>query len=346
MSELGLGAALQKSKPNWLIQVETEAPLLEIFDQKFFGVTNLLTPSAIIYGGSLIAALTDAEILGDLDIGVSDFEHEAICSNFANSMKWIQVSSRPSIARISGYKKDRAFSSSIKRITNFETFYNVSAQIIVAESSDNDIDRFDTALKVARAVDFSICSMAMDMNGRVFETIRGAWDDCRNKVLRIIRKPENINFGAIIERSNKYIARGFVLDEESAKLIKMSKEKASEASTEEKCAYLRDSINGFINIAFTQNNASIMISKKVFTRAMLSENEINLFIKTFISSVNSNFHGKKAPPISTEEKITMDILDHGFNQGNVDSDREAFESSVFDCIYVTIDSLEKYLNKQ
>jgi hypothetical protein len=342
MSELGLEAALKKSgaKPNWLIQIDVSTPLLEIFDEKFFGMTNLLTPSSIVYGGALIAALTGAEILGDLDIAVAASEHSSICDNFSNSMKWIQVSGRLSSVRVSGYKKDKAFDESIVKITSFETFYDVSAQIIVGQETEHDLSPFDASLRVTRGVDFSICSMAMDYQGRVFETMRGAWDDCKNKVLRVVRSESNINYGALIERSEKYIKRGYVLDEASKVLIEKSKDKAASMGNE-RFMFLRDNFPSFVNIIFTACNARIILNDKLFSRACLRSKETDTFIDIMFSYLRNNFGGKKESPRKEDGKVLFDLSDHGFNQNEYEEDKANFESAVFDTIYGVIDQLEK-----
>ncbi|RLI61970.1 MAG: hypothetical protein DRO67_07560, partial [Candidatus Asgardarchaeum californiense] len=66
--------------------------IIEIIDEKFDNISTMLTDNAAVYGSSLTSIISGLPANGDLDIAVSHIEFIELCTNFANSSKWKQIS--------------------------------------------------------------------------------------------------------------------------------------------------------------------------------------------------------------------------------------------------------------
>jgi hypothetical protein len=202
----------------WLQKIETEIPLIEIIDEKFFGACHMMTPGSVIYGGTIAAVILGEKIQGDLDIAAGRFEAGELVERFIASPKWIRNPKNAlSMARQKKYAES-CLKGKIEDINTFRTFDKNLVQIV--SSSSMLRDGFENALYVVRNVDFSFCALAMDYQGNLFETVQGAYADCIAKRIRIIRKDEELNVDSLRSRLNKYFQRGFSFDGNHEEVIK------------------------------------------------------------------------------------------------------------------------------
>jgi len=221
--------------------------ILEPIDEVFDHATSLMTPNAVMYGSTITSVIAGLPIEGDLDIAVSNQEYMELCQNFASSVKWLQVGGRhiPERKIPTSNKGPRGFSSGgvtlsgsaalsaggpsylsagrvssknpyedakqmpIKRMVAFEAVNGARVQIM--ETRKMSGDRLEDALEIVRKVDFTFCGMAVDMYGRMLETIPHAYDDCKQRVIRIKEYQHRTSPDAMKTRIQKYLKRGWSL---------------------------------------------------------------------------------------------------------------------------------------
>jgi hypothetical protein len=256
-------------------------------------------------------------------------------------MKWVRFSTKPVNQRFNKYKKDKIFNENVSGMATFESFDNTSAHMISARELETDIDKFDPSFRVARNCDFSICSMSMDCYGRVFETVRNAWADCQNGVLRILRERKDVDIYNLLERAEKYMARGFKPDEPTLYEINIVTKTIKEESLSSKLDFVRNNLPSFTSISFSSERASVAISKKIFKRLRIKEGVIEELSKFFDRDLGRNLRGKEAM-VETEDKIIFHFINHGFSTPEkLHANRSAFEGAFFEIIFTIIDNYKR-----
>jgi len=211
--------------------------ILESIEEVFDHATSLMTPAAVMYGSTITAMIAGLPIVGDLDIAVSNQEYMGLCQNFSSSVKWVQINGKsiperrlpsfdshkfamPSSSMSSSYgsSKSKASTSNpykdaehmpINRTVSFQTVNDARVQIM--ESKSRTGDHLEDALEIVRKVDFTFCGMALDMYGRMLETIPHAYDDCLQRVIRIQDYQHRTDPAALVMRIQKYLKRGWHL---------------------------------------------------------------------------------------------------------------------------------------
>jgi len=229
--------------------------VLESVDEVFDSATSLMTQNAVMYGSTVTALITGLPICADLDIAVSNQEYMRLCKNFASSVKWLQVDGkrvpehRPSDSphKFNLPGGTTAYSSGknpyqeakhlpISKMVVFEAVNRSRVQIV--ESKTMTGDRLEDALEVVRSVDFTFCGMAIDRYGRILEVIPHAYDDCKQRIIRIQNYQPAIDPARMKERLHKYIKRGWGLsmsiDQAVANLNRAKMEQAKRLSKKSK----------------------------------------------------------------------------------------------------------------
>jgi hypothetical protein len=214
---------MNSMKSRWLERIEITVPFLEIIDEKFFGVSQFLTENSFIFGGAIVSILLGEPIFGDIDIAVSQQESSELISNISASPKWIGKGK--SDIRSSSYRGSN-MEKHVSQIMNFSSFGAAKVQIITSKSVTDD--RMEDALTVVRGVDFAFCALAVDFQGRIFEVLRGAYDDCLKRVIRIVRDKNELSNKHLKLRLDKYAKRGFTCFEDYAELLKEVEGRESE----------------------------------------------------------------------------------------------------------------------
>lgn len=200
--------------------------IAELIAERFDDAVDLMHPNAVVYGGAIRDILAGMPLEGDLDIATDGYSHKDTCRNFRQSSKWTEQGRRwhptmPTTKRSSSSSpssppslKKEAFSKSyagsgapIVGTTSFITYKSAKAQIVMAEGHSKD--SFDSALEIVKHVDFVCCGLAMDNAARVFEVIEGAYEDCKNRVLRLNKAAKKVDIGNLKERIAKLKKRGW-----------------------------------------------------------------------------------------------------------------------------------------
>ncbi|TET61136.1 MAG: hypothetical protein E3J47_05880 [Candidatus Stahlbacteria bacterium] len=211
--------------------------IVEIIDERFDNISTMLTDNAVVYGSSITSIISGLPANGDLDIAVSHFEFMKLCKRFANSSKWKQIAGNtisetdfsrkefrskspnrgkwhppravgyhvpPPQFKKSSLDKSKKSYRNVSDVVAFETVGNKHVQIIQAmEKTD---DPLSDALSIVRAVDFIFCGVAIDRHGKIFEVIKSALDDCKNRIIRVANYHSKLT-----ERFRKYTKRGWSL---------------------------------------------------------------------------------------------------------------------------------------
>jgi len=209
------GEDMSTIKSKWLERIEISIPFLEILDEKFFGVSQFMNESSFIFGGAVAAILLGEPIAGDLDIAVSQQDSSEIVSGFSSSPKWLGRGK--SDVKGDAYRGSN-MESRVSHIYNFTSFGSAKVQVITSKfHTDN---KTEDALDVIRGVDFSLCALGIDFQGQIFETLKGAYEDCLNKRIRIVRDKSELSGTNLSRRIDKYVKRGFTCVEDYAALLK------------------------------------------------------------------------------------------------------------------------------
>ncbi|MFN3329419.1 MAG: hypothetical protein ACK419_00655 [Pyrinomonadaceae bacterium] len=284
-------------KSRWLERIETTIPFLEIVDEKFFGVTQFLTESSFIFGGAVVSMLLGEPIAGDLDIVVSQQKSTELIYNIMSSPKWIKRGKSENYANSN-------LERHINQIITFSSFDDVKLQVVVAQSrTENQIE---DALTVVRGVDFSFCALAVDFQGRMFEVLRGAHEDCLKRMIRIVRDKNELSSKNLKLRLDKYIQRGFVCFENYTKLLKEIKdrelEKSSYTAGMSKITKLLYYLQNNIYFSTSDDATHLIVEGELLRKFNLMENEerFNEF-SNYLSNVLSKFYSENSPECIDDE---------------------------------------------
>lgn len=206
---------MSAGKSRWLERIEISVPFLEILDEKFFGVSQFMNESSFIFGGAVAAILLGEPIAGDLDIAVSQHDSSELVSGFSSSPKWLGRGK--SDVKGDAYRNSN-MEARVSQIYNFTSFGSAKVQVITSRSHTEN--KIEDALDVIRGVDFSFCALGIDFQGQIFETLRGAYEDCLKKKIRIVREKNELSGKSLSRRIDKYIKRGFTCIEDYSALLK------------------------------------------------------------------------------------------------------------------------------
>jgi len=220
---------------------EIDAPwVIEIISERFDGqIFDIMTDhGSVIYGGAVRDALAGIEIVGDLDLSVSRSHISTVVSNLQKTTKWTKINEKeakslkklrvegqpiswligeegtprlrypysedaPELAS-SGYKEDMPIHS----VYHYKNVNGAVCQVIVSDRMV--MDDKEAATFLARNVDIICCGVVMDKEGRVFEVLEGAYEDCKARALRHNIPRENaLSFKRLLARIEKLAARGW-----------------------------------------------------------------------------------------------------------------------------------------
>jgi len=178
----------------------------DLIAAKFDNVLELLHPNAFVYGGVVRDIAAGMELEGDLDIVATGQDYDYCMAKIGNSSKWRSVhNSHETLDKKMKYSSetmDYNYNRSIRRVSTFETFGNrkvelVKAEIKLAERS------LTAALEVIKTVDIVCCGMAMDIYGNTYEIVKGAHQDCLDRLLKL----HNLNPDSDIENLKSRIKK-------------------------------------------------------------------------------------------------------------------------------------------
>lgn len=169
----------------------------EVFDD----ATEMMSENSIVYGGAIRDALAGMELSGDIDIAVDHREYDGMIAKFRSNVKWISKNNLR-VDRKSGSKSD--YRMWLPKLLGLSSFVHVNgniAQVIAINTKD--------VCSIVRDVDIVCCAVIMTCDGRVFEVVEGAHEDCVAKVLRLNKTKNIINISETPERIRKLTNRGW-----------------------------------------------------------------------------------------------------------------------------------------
>jgi hypothetical protein len=227
---------------------EIEVPgILEILGERWDNALELMDRESLVYGGAIRDIIAGLPLKGDLDIVGDPDSYSRMVYYFTNSAKWTPEGWVPPVAShdtkayhsrvtatlpIMNRNKSKYLEQmSVDSTTSFFTFDNAKVQLV--RTRPVSLSGFKAALQVAKEVDIICCGLVMDRNGRVFEIVEGAYDDCVNKILRFNKISRLLNLDNLQARITKLKERGWASKISIARLRKQ-KEKADKAERSEK----------------------------------------------------------------------------------------------------------------
>jgi len=196
----------------YLKEVPDVEHVSEVIAEQFDDALEFMTPNTIVYGGAVRDVLADLPLVGDLDLAVAPAELETLRYAFETSAKWVDsdMLERTASVPILGKSPFGLPSMPMAGITQFSTINGATVQLIASASFQKG--NLEKALYMARQVDIVCCGVVLLSDGRVFEALPGAYEDCRNRVLRINEYSDTIYVDALPSRVEKLVGRGWKSD--------------------------------------------------------------------------------------------------------------------------------------
>ncbi len=241
--------------PGYLKEIEDVGWIQEVIMERFDNALEFMSPNSVIYGGAVRDCLANKELIGDLDFAVTPDDFESISGAFHTNPKWIPSNPcRGEELKSSDYSVDEVDEgievaqpilklkvkssgdlaskfSPMSSVSSFETTGGKTVQLITSKYQDRD--PLQSAIYVARMVDIVCCGVVMLSDGRVFEAVPGAYQDCIDGVLRINKCSDTIYLDALGFRVEKLIGRGWKNTIDVNKVIRGIEEEREKAKKRE-----------------------------------------------------------------------------------------------------------------
>jgi len=226
---------------------------IDIIAEKFDNILELAHPNTFVYGGALRDIIAGLPLEGDLDLVAAGRDYDSCILNISNSGKWRsrQTSIKELAIRFkeSNYEGNKAISG----ISAFETFGNRKVEVIQAKDQFPEYN-LTSALEVVKAVDIRCCGIAMDIYGNAYEILKGARQDCLDRVLKLNKLNSNSNIENLKNRIAKLEKRGWV--------SKINVEKASKTLEKLKKAAEKEFLSKMSKMKVTTHNPRIRVFRK------------------------------------------------------------------------------------
>lgn len=196
----------------------------EIISERFDNALELLPQDAVVYGGAIRDVAAKLPLLGDLDIAISMARLKSVSRTFETNPRWTPNKISPKSALKSTKSKIPFFNppdvkgrfgsgdiaAARAPMHTVVEFSNIDGQIAqLMPSKLNTGSYFNDAIYLASTVDIVCCGMIMTMDGEVFEALPGAYEDCKNRVLRLNGSSDTIYYAALPGRIERLVARGW-----------------------------------------------------------------------------------------------------------------------------------------
>jgi hypothetical protein len=229
--------------PGYLKEIENVGWVQEIVMERFDNATELMVPTSIVYGGAIRDCIAGKELIGDLDIAITSDDFENVSKMFATNPKWIPFVKEKADQTIKSSGDLAIKFAPISGISSFITIGGKIVQLITSRYQDRD--PLQRVIRVARMVDIVCCGVIMLSDGRVFEVVPGAYQDCLDGILKINKNSDTIHTDALGLRVEKLVNRGWKNTIDVAKTIKsIEEEKEKIRKKEARLAELRSKRNG------------------------------------------------------------------------------------------------------
>lgn len=205
---------------DYLSEIKDAEWVVEVISERFDNAPEMMTPGSIMYGGAVRDALAGLDLLGDLDFAVDRAEFSTISKNFNVNSRWIPIDDDDATGKlkaapaepsptppVSSSSKIARELSPMSNLSIFRTINGNEVQLITSKKTGKS--PIDNALYVARMVDIICCGVVVTHDGRVFEVVKGAYADCKNRVLRLNKNSDTLFTGTLSSRVNKLVERGW-----------------------------------------------------------------------------------------------------------------------------------------
>jgi len=287
---------------------------MDIIAERFDNILDLIHPNCFVYGGVLRDIVAGLPLEGDLDLVTSSRDYDYCIANISKSGKWRDV--RDLIKTITtttknGYKGNK----NISKISAFETFNNRRVEIMQAESQIPE-NNLTNSLNVVKSVDIRCCGIAMDIYGNAYEILKGAYQDCLDKVLRLNKLSTNSNIENLKNRIAKLERRGWTskINIEKAEKTLIKIKEAEKKEFKEKMANVRPFKGNLqINIHSKPDN-SVLIEISKIEMSIVNSETIRLFVENamFMAKIKVNYK------LSAKKSYTLgiEILPSGLEDGS------------------------------
>jgi hypothetical protein len=213
--------------PSHFVEIPNLDWVQEIIEEKFDNAVGLMVKGSAVYGGAVRDAVAGKELLGDLDIATDSMGAMQMKKYFSEDPRWKSDNQQKTIMKARPYIK-----SGLSKIENLQSFTGMAgqkAQIIV--SNVHNKSWIQTVLALSQTVDIICCALIMDINGRVYETLPRAFEQCKKGVLTLNPYVEIKDINILANRVNKLVERGWKSEIDFGKVVKkMKKQEKKQAS--------------------------------------------------------------------------------------------------------------------
>jgi hypothetical protein len=186
--------------------------VVELISEQFDDAINMMTTDSIIYGGAVRDCLAGKTLLGDLDIIVPSAEHHILINKFIQNPKWLLINrtqkgrEREPFNPFLPVNNNHSYENSkISGITSFKTLGDKIVQIVELPTTDDT--PFQSAVRFVKQVDIVCCGVILTNNGRVFEVVPNAYNDCKKNILCLNTTFNINNIEGFQSRIKKLVAR-------------------------------------------------------------------------------------------------------------------------------------------
>lgn len=205
---------------NYVIEIQDVGWISEVIAEKFDNALGLMSENDAVYGGAVRDAIAGIKLQGDLDIAVPASNFTDTVFTFDSDALWTPVSgSKKKMLQKEGTPSLSRSPISIGDIVSYQTINGSVVQLIKSEDSD--------PWHLARIVDIKCCGVVMSADGRVFEVLPGAKEDCEERKLRFNTFSDEMHIDTLNSRVEKLVARGWENEMNVAAEVKAFKKKCN-----------------------------------------------------------------------------------------------------------------------
>lgn len=211
----------------YLQEIKDTEWVIELISEQFDDAMNMMTPNSVIYGGAVRDCLAGKDLIGDLDIAVSESECTTMINKFVKNPKWVNVSNKGSgthykkfgsAPTLFGLPPRRGTSPRTPQIMTFKTLGNKTVQIIILSPTEDD--PFQTVTTMVKQVDIVCCGVILTNDNKVFEVVPNAYKDCKKHVLHLNNMDYVKDIDSFKQRIEKLSERGWINEINIDKVIR------------------------------------------------------------------------------------------------------------------------------
>jgi hypothetical protein len=187
---------------NYLSEIKGVGWMYEVIAENFSNALDMISHDSLVYGGAVRDCLANKPLLGDLDI-ISPFGKSGLLIEaFSKSTKWILLNDGGGGSE--AYKKQLM----VGKVYSFKGVDGKNVQIVVNNNKYSD-RKLDSCIETVRTVDIICCGVIMMNDGRIFEVIPGAYNDCLSGTLNLNKRKKDIDVAQLETRVSKLVERGW-----------------------------------------------------------------------------------------------------------------------------------------